>query len=146
MAQLVKVLLVEDDPDDVELTRETLKDSKVRVDMDVVNNGVEAMDYLRQNSPYEDKPRPDIIFLDLNMPRMDGREVLNKLEDDPELRMIPVIVLTTSSEEEDILQSYRDGANCYIQKPVGLSGFRKVVQTVEDFWFDVVKLPDGERS
>jgi two-component system response regulator len=133
--------MVEDDPADVRLTREALKNKIVLTTMDTVPDGVEAMAYLRKEDAYTDKPRPDLILLDLNMPRMDGREVLAELQKDPKLRKIPVIVLTTSEGEEDILAAYEMNANCYITKPVDWKQFVRVVEVIEDFWLTVVRLP-----
>lgn len=139
--QVANILLVEDDPADVELTKETLEDSKVEVSLSIVNDGVEALAFLRKQSPYEDAVTPDLILLDLNMPRKDGRETLEEIREDEKLKTIPVVILTTSSSEEDVLKSYGCGANCYITKPVGLEEFSKVVKSIEDFWFTIVKLP-----
>jgi len=139
--QPIHILMVEDDPADVRLTREALKNKKVHTTMDTVEDGLEAMAYLQKEGAYADKPRPDLILLDLNMPRMDGREVLSKLKEDPKLRRIPVIVLTTSEGEEDILSAYEMNANCYITKPVNWKQFIRVVELIEDFWLTVVKLP-----
>lgn len=141
MTKPVDVLLVEDDPGDVLLTQETLLGSKIRTNLHVVGDGVEALEFLRQEGVYEGVPRPDLILLDLNMPRKDGREVLADIKQDPDLKTIPVAVLTTSSQDEDILKSYELHANCYITKPVGLEQFSTVVQSLEDFWFAIVKLP-----
>ena len=141
MKKLVNILLVEDDPADVELTLETLKDSKLTINLGVVEDGVEALRYLRNESPFEEAVRPDLILLDLNMPRKDGRETLAEIKVSEDLCTIPVVILTTSSAEEDVLRSYGMGANCYITKPVGLEQFAKVVKSIEDFWFTVVKLP-----
>ena len=137
----VEILLVEDNPGDVDLTRETLLDSKLLNHMSVVNNGVEAMAYLRREGKYVDATRPDLILLDLNLPRKDGREVLAEIKVDERLRRIPVVVLTTSSAEKDILQTYDLHANCYITKPVDFAQFIRVVRAIEDFWLSVVKLP-----
>ena len=137
----IHILMVEDDPADVRLTREALKNKKVHTTMDTVEDGIEAMAYLRKEGIYADMRRPDLILLDLNMPRMDGREVLSELQNDPRLRHIPVIVLTTSEGEEDILSAYEMNANCYITKPVDWRQFIKVVELIEDFWLTVVKLP-----
>jgi CheY-like chemotaxis protein len=139
--QPIRILMVEDDPADVRLTREALKNKIVLTTMDTVPDGVEAMAYLRKEDAYTDKPRPDLILLDLNMPRMDGREVLAELQKDPKLRKIPVIVLTTSEGEEDILAAYEMNANCYITKPVDWKQFVRVVEVIEDFWLTVVRLP-----
>ena len=137
----IEVLLVEDDPADVELTQETLQQNKLLLNVNTVGDGVEAMMYLRGEAPYTDVPRPDVILLDLNMPRKDGREVLREIKADERLKAIPVVVLTTSQAEEDVLRSYNLGASCYVTKPVGLHEFEKVVQVLKEFWFTVVKLP-----
>jgi two-component system, chemotaxis family, response regulator Rcp1 len=139
--QPIHILMVEDDPADVRLTKEALKNKKVLTTMDTVPDGVEAMAYLRKECDYAGKPRPDMILLDLNMPRMDGREVLAELQKDPKLRRIPVVVLTTSEGEEDILSAYEMNANCYITKPVDWKQFIRVVEVIEDFWLTVVRLP-----
>jgi two-component system response regulator len=137
----VDILLVEDDPADVELTRDTLSESKILSNLHVVENGMEAMEFVQRRGRYSDSPVPDLILLDLNMPVMDGRQFLERLKEQPEFRSIPVIVLTTSSAEEDIVESYSRGANCFVTKPVGLDQFIKVVESIENFWFTVVKLP-----
>jgi len=137
----IEVLLVEDDPGDVELTQESLLDSKLKINQTVVNDGVEALDYLRKQNGYAKATRPDLILLDLNMPRKDGREVLAELKMDDNLKTIPVVVLTTSEADQDILKSYGLGCNCYVTKPVGLEQFSRVIQTIESFWFTVVRLP-----
>ena len=137
----VEILLVEDDPADVLLTQEALLGSKIRNNLHVVDDGVEALAFLRQEGTYRDVPRPDLILLDLNMPCKDGREVVADIKEDPGLKAIPVAVLTTSSQDEDILKSYELHANCYITKPVGLEQFATVVQSLDDFWFTIVKLP-----
>ncbi|MBF0339421.1 MAG: response regulator [Magnetococcales bacterium] len=141
IAKAVEILLVEDSPGDVELTREALADSKLLNRLNVVEDGEEAMAYLRQQGKYADATRPDVVLLDLNLPRKDGREVLEEIKADPELKAIPVVVLTTSQAEEDILRTYQLHANCYITKPVDLNQFFAVVKSVENFWFSVVKLP-----
>lgn len=138
--KLAEILLVEDDPEDVDLTRGTLLKWKLRNRLHVVQDGVEAMCFLRREEPYTDVPRPDLILLDLNLPRMDGREVLAAIKDDEELKTIPVVVLTSSVAEEDILQSYNLHANCYVSKPVDLQQFVTIVQSIENFWFSVVSL------
>lgn len=137
----VDVLLVEDDPGDVDLARETLEQSKILVNLHVVEDGVKALQFLRKQGAYADVPHPDLILLDLNLPRKDGREVLHDIKSDPVLKYLPVVVLTTSEAEEDILKSYGLGANCYVTKPVGLKQFEKVVRSIEHFWFSIVKLP-----
>jgi two-component system, chemotaxis family, response regulator Rcp1 len=137
----IDILLVEDNPGDVKLTIEALKEAKVLNHLHVVVDGVEAMAFLRREDRFADRPRPDIIFLDLNLPRKSGREVLAEIKSDPSLRRIPVVVLTTSQAEQDILSSYDLHANCFITKPVDLEQFFEVVRTVEGFWLSVVKLP-----
>jgi two-component system, chemotaxis family, response regulator Rcp1 len=137
----IEILLVEDNPGDVRLTVEALKEGKVRNHMSVVTDGEKAMSFLRREDGYADSPRPDLILLDLNLPRKDGREVLAEIKEDPDLRRIPVVVLTTSKAEEDIVRSYNLHANCYITKPVDLDQFISVVRSIEDFWFSVVRLP-----
>jgi chemotaxis family two-component system response regulator Rcp1 len=140
-AKPVQMLLVEDNPGDVRLTKETLKDAKLMVDLHVVGDGVEAMAFLRQEGKYTKAPRPDLVLLDLNLPKKDGREVLAEIKQDPDLRRIPVVVLTISSAEEDILKSYNLHANAYVNKPLNLEQFAKITKAIEDFWFSVVKLP-----
>ena len=137
----VDILLVEDDPADVVLTKEGLKSAKLRINLFAVSDGIEALRYLRREGPYRTEPRPDLILLDLNLPRKDGRETLRDLRADEKLRGIPVVVLTTSEAEQDILKCYDLGANCYITKPVGFEAFIKVVHALEDFWFTLVKMP-----
>ena len=138
---LVEILMVEDNPGDVRLTQEALKESKVRNKMHVVGDGVEALAFLRREGQYAYAPRPDLILLDLNLPRKNGSEVLTEIKEDPDLRRIPVVILTISQAEEDILKTYDLHANCYITKPVDLDQFLKVVKSIEDFWFSIVKLP-----
>ena len=137
----MRFLLVEDSPGDVELTRAAMAEAKVSNVMSVVRDGVEAMDFLRKEGEYADAERPDLILLDLNMPRMDGREVLKAIKGDPGLACIPVVVLTTSNAEQDVLKSYNLHANAYITKPVDFDHFIKVVQTIEEFWLVIVTLP-----
>jgi len=136
----VNVLIVEDNPGDVRLTLEALKESKIRNNVNVAYDGVEALEYLRREGKYSDAERPDLILLDLNLPRKDGREVLAEIKEDHQLRRIPVVVLTTSTAEADIFRTYDLHANCYITKPVDMDQFIHVVQTIEDFWFTIVKL------
>jgi CheY-like chemotaxis protein len=133
--------LVEDNPGDVRLTVEALKESKVRNNMSVVCDGAEAIAFLRRQGAHKKAPRPDIILLDLNLPKKDGREVLAEIKQDPDFKRIPVVILTTSKAEEDILRTYNLHANCYITKPVNLNQFMLVVKAIEDFWFMIVKLP-----
>jgi chemotaxis family two-component system response regulator Rcp1 len=137
----IEVLLVEDSPGDVRLTREALKDAKVHISLHVATDGIDAMAFLQRTGMYVSAPRPDLILLDLNLPRKDGREVLKEIKESPSLRTIPVVILTTSSSDADVLQSYHLHANCYISKPVDLDGFLKVVQSIDNFWLSVVKLP-----
>ncbi|HZR46651.1 MAG TPA: response regulator [Candidatus Manganitrophaceae bacterium] len=137
----IEILLVEDSPGDVRLTKEALKEGKVLNHLHIAGDGVEALAFLRREGSYAGVPRPDLILLDLNLPRKDGREVLETIKEDPELRRIPVVILTTSSAERDVLQSYDLHANCYVTKPVDLEQFISVVRSVEDFWLTVVKLP-----
>jgi chemotaxis family two-component system response regulator Rcp1 len=142
----IEILLVEDNAGDVRLTKEALKEGRVLNHLNAVEDGVEALAYLRKEGVYADRPRPDLILLDLNLPRKDGREVLAEIKQDPTLRRIPVVILTTSSAEEDILRSYGLYANCYITKPVGLDEFISVIKSIQDFWFTVVVLPPNEVS
>jgi chemotaxis family two-component system response regulator Rcp1 len=137
----VEILLVEDNPGDARLAREGLSECKIRNNLHVVDDGVKAMAFLRQSGEYAHVPRPDLILLDLNLPRKDGREVLREIKEDESLRLIPVVVLTTSKAEEDIVKSYSLHANCYVTKPLGLQQFLDVVKSIEDFWFTIVKLP-----
>jgi two-component system, chemotaxis family, response regulator Rcp1 len=140
----IQVLLVEDNPGDVRLTKEALKEGKLLNQLTVVGDGVEALSFLRKEGKYADALQPELILLDLNLPKKDGREVLAEIKADPNLRRIPVVVLTTSSAEEDILKIYDLHANCYITKPVDLEQFMGVVKSIEDFWVSVVKLPSYE--
>lgn len=137
----IEVLMFEDNPDDVILTQEALVETKMRVNLNVVHDGVEGLAFLRQEGKYGDAPRPDLILLDLNMPKKDGREVLAEIKADDSLKLIPVVILTTSESDEDILKAYSLHANCYITKPVDLDQFIRVVRTIEDFWITIVKLP-----
>ncbi|PXF61217.1 MAG: response regulator [Candidatus Methanogaster sp.] len=146
ICEAVEVLLVEDNPGDVRLTQEVLMDGKVRNNMHVAKDGVEAISFLQQTGEYAGAPRPDIILLDLNLPKKDGREVLADIKADPDLKKIPVVVLTTSSAEQDIFGSYDLHANCYITKPVDLDQFIRVIRSIEDFWLTIVKLPRGEED
>jgi CheY-like chemotaxis protein len=137
----VEILLVEDDPGDVLMTREAFADYKLRNKLHVVDDGAEAMAFLRQEGRYADRPRPDLVLLDLNLPRMDGREVLEAIKSDPELASIPVVVLTTSEAEDDVLRSYSLHANAYVTKPVDFERFIEVVRQIDDFFVTVVRLP-----
>ncbi|MGC8529640.1 MAG: response regulator [Leptospirillia bacterium] len=142
----VEFLLVEDNPGDVRLTKEALKDSKVRNNLNVLGDGLRALAFLRREAPYENAPRPDIILLDLNLPRMDGRELLSHIKADPKLKRIPVVVITSSEAEQDILRTYDLHVNCYVTKPVDLDQFIKVVQSIETFWLTIVQLPLPDSS
>jgi len=144
-AEPIEILLVEDSPGDVRLTREAFKDAKVHINLHVASDGTEAMAFLKREGEYANVPRPDLILLDLNLPKKDGREVLEEIKESLTLKSIPVVVLTTSASEADILRSYRLHANCYITKPVGLDGFLEVVKSIDDFWLTVVKLPSEAR-
>lgn len=141
LGKTIEILLVEDSPGDIRLTKEALKDAKILNNLNVCTDGVEAMAFLRREGQYSDSPRPDLVLLDLNMPKKDGREVLAEIKADQQLRRIPVVMLTTSTAEHDILDSYDLHANCYIAKPVDLDQFVSVVKTIEDFWLTIVNLP-----
>jgi len=137
----IEVLLVEDSPGDVRLTREAFRDAKVHINLHVATDGTKAMAFLNREGEHAKAPRPDLVLLDLNLPKKDGREVLQEIKESHTLKSIPVVILTTSSSEADILKSYRLHANCYITKPVGLEGFLTVVKSIDNFWLSVVKLP-----
>lgn len=139
------ILLVEDSPADVRLTREALAEGKVHNRLSIASDGVEALAFLRQEGQYAGSPRPDLILLDLNLPRKDGQEVLSEIKADPDLRRIPVVVLTSSRAEEDIVRTYNLHANCYITKPVDLDQFFAIIKAIDDFWLTVVKLPAEAR-
>ena len=140
----VEILLVEDNPGDYRLTKEALKEGKVYNNLYWVKDGVEAIEFLKQRGPHASAPRPDIILLDLNLPKKDGREVLSEIKGDDNLRAIPVVILTTSKAEEDVLRSYDLHANCYVTKPVDLDKFIVVVQSIDRFWLTVVTLPPAK--
>jgi len=140
-SKAIEILLIEDNAGDARLAREALRDAKVRNHLSWMPDGVEALAFLRREGRHAAAPRPDLILLDLNLPRKDGREVLSELKADPGLKRIPVVILTTSQAEEDVLRAYHLNANCYISKPVDLDQFMKVVKTIEDFWLTIVKLP-----
>lgn len=145
VGDVIDILLVEDNEGDARLAREAMRDSKIRNTLHHVIDGEEAMAFLRKEGKFTDAPRPDLILLDLNLPKKDGREVLAEIKVDETLRYIPVVVLTVSSDEEDILKSYNLHANCYVTKPLDLDRFIKVVKSIEDFWFTIVKLPTGKK-
>lgn len=140
----VNILLVEDNPGDVRLTIEALRDGKVRNNLSVVGDGVEALRFLGNEGKYASAPRPDLILLDLNLPRMDGRELLGRIKSDDRYKTIPVVILTTSKADQDILQSYALHANCYVTKPVDLDQFISVVRSIEDFWLSIVTIPGND--
>ncbi len=144
--KIVDILLVEDNPGDVRLTEEALQEGKVRINMIAVTDGVEAMDFLRKKGRYPDAFRPDLILLDLNLPKKSGFEVLDDIKVDEDLKRIPVVVLTTSQAEQDIIKSYNLHANAFISKPVGLDQFLSVVKAIEDFWIEIVRLPANGES
>lgn len=137
----VDILLIEDDPGDVELTMEGFKSAKMHINFHTVDDGAKAMKYLKKQEPYTDAVRPDLILLDLNLPKKNGMEILREMKSDGDLRSIPVVVLTTSEADEDILKCYNLGVNCYVSKPVRFEDFVNVVLKIEDFWFTVVKIP-----
>lgn len=137
----IEILLVEDNPGDARLTLEAMREAKVVNRIHVVEDGVEAMEFLRRQGRFDDAPRPALILLDLNMPRKDGREVLAEIKIDPDLKRIPVVVLTTSRDEEDVLRAYDLHANCYVTKPVDLAQFMKIISQIDEFWINVVSLP-----
>ena len=139
--KMVEILIVEDNPGDVELAREALDSNKVKNNLHVAEDGQIAMEFLKREGRFAHAPRPDLILLDLNLPRMDGREVLGEIKADPELMTIPVVILTSSSAEEDVLRSYNLHANCYITKPLDFKQFLKVVETIKEFWLGIVLLP-----
>jgi two-component system, chemotaxis family, response regulator Rcp1 len=137
----IEILLVEDNPGDVRLIQEALRDGKVWNNPHVVTDGEAALDFVYRRGQHKDAPRPDMVLLDLNLPKKDGREVLAVIKSDPELKRIPVVVLTTSKEEEDVLRAYNLAANCYVTKPVEFDQFMKVIRMIEDFWLTIVALP-----
>jgi two-component system, chemotaxis family, response regulator Rcp1 len=141
IARPVQILIVEDNPADARLVREVMRDSKILNEIHWVPDGVEAMAFLRRQGKYPQAPRPNLMFLDLNMPRKDGREVLSEVKSDPDLRRIPVVVMTSSQAEEDIARAYDQHANCYVRKPISFEQFHAVVKTLENFWFSTVELP-----
>ncbi len=140
----VEILLVEDNPGDIRLTREALREGKLHNNLHVVGDGESALSFLRQEGRYADAVRPDLVLLDLNLPRVDGREVLEVLKHDENLKSIPVVVLTTSQAEEDVLRAYRLHANCYVTKPLNIDAFATIVRAIEHFWLSIVTLPPGD--
>jgi CheY-like chemotaxis protein len=141
LPRLTEILLVEDSPADIIITREAFQEAKLLNTLHVVEDGVQALDFLRRQGAYASAPRPDLILLDLNLPRKNGREVLEEVKRDPDLMSIPVVILTTSSADDDIVNAYNLHANCYVVKPVGFENFLKAVQSIRNFWFSVVALP-----
>ena len=139
----VEFVLAEDNPGDVRLTKEALRDSKVLNNLNVVQDGVEALAFLHREGKYADAPRPDVVLLDLNLPKKDGRQVLEVIKSDPALKRIPVVIITSSEAEQDIMRTYDLHANCYVAKPVDLDQFIKVIQSIENFWLTIVKLPSN---
>ncbi len=140
----IKVLLVEDNVADAELTRESFNQSKFKIDLDIVVNGVEALDYLNQRKEFKNAPHPDMILLDLNIPLIHGQDVLRDIKKNDDLKQIPVVVFSSSETEDDIIKSYKLGASCYVTKPVDFKAFQYIVNSLENFWFTVVKLPPSE--
>jgi CheY-like chemotaxis protein len=141
MVKPIEILLVEDNPAEVRLTVEGLKEARIANNLSFVSDGQSAIDYLRQQGKYRDAVRPDLILLDLNLPGVDGREVLKFVKEDPQLKVIPVVIITSSEAETDIIKSYEAHANCFISKPIDFDGFTKVIRSIEHFWFTVVRLP-----
>lgn len=141
MQNPIEILLIEDNPGDIRLTQEAFQQARLQNTIHVVQDGVSAMAFIRQTAPFQQAPRPDLILLDLNLPKKDGREILKEIKSDPHFRTIPVVVLTTSDDETDILRSYDLHANAYLVKPIDILQFIKMIQTLEDFWLSVVKLP-----
>jgi two-component system, chemotaxis family, response regulator Rcp1 len=142
----IEILLVEDNPGDSRLAKEALKESKLKNNLYIAEDGVEAMNFLYKTGKYSKMPRPDLVILDLNLPKKDGREVLAEIKNDDNLKRIPVVILTISKAEEDILKTYNLHANCYVTKPLDLDQFMKVVRSIEDFWLTIVKLPNGKNE
>lgn len=144
--RLITILMADDDPDDRLLTKDALEESHLLNEFETVEDGEELMEYLHQRGKYADKPRPGLILLDLNMPRKDGREALREIKSDPDLRRIPVVVMTTSKAEEDILRSYDLGVNSFVVKPITFDGLVDTLQTIGKYWFEIVELPSGNNS
>lgn len=142
--RLVEILLIEDNPGDVRLTKEAFKEGKLINNLHVVEDGIEALAYLRKQGKFKNEPQPDLILLDLNLPKKDGRELLAEIKEDQHFKHIPVVILTTSRAEADIIESYESHANCYITKPVDMNQFIKIVKSIEFFWFSIVKLPPNK--
>jgi chemotaxis family two-component system response regulator Rcp1 len=145
-AKKVRILLIEDNEGDIILTLEALLEARVNNNIDVSRDGEEAMKFLNREHPYEDACTPDLILLDINLPKLDGKEVLANIKNDPKLKIIPVVMLTTSDSEKDIMESYTNHANCYITKPVGFKNFMDVVMTIKEFWISIVQLPKNDNA
>jgi CheY-like chemotaxis protein len=145
LVRSIDILLVEDNPGDARLAKEALAESKIKNNLHFVGDGEEATDFLFRRGKFEDAPRPDLILLDLNLPKKDGRELLSEIKNDSHLKRIPVVILTTSKAEEDIIKTYNLHANCYITKPLDLEQFMKVVRSIEEFWLTIVRLPSAEK-
>lgn len=142
--KMIEILLVEDNPADIRLTKEAIRESKIANNLNIVKDGVEAIDFLKNNGKYSNATRPDLILLDLNLPKINGFEVLNKIKQDRDLKRIPVVILTISDNHEDILRAYDLYANCYVNKPMDITEFYKIVKSIGNFWFSIVKLPENE--
>lgn len=140
----IEILLVDDDEGDIKLTRRALEKDKLRINIHVARDGAEAMSFLKKEGAHAASPKPDMILLDLNMPRKDGRQTLGEIKSNDDLKDIPIIILTTSASHEDVVKSYKDGCNCFVTKPVDLKQFTKIIQTLKEFWFAVVKLPQDD--
>lgn len=144
MSKLIEILIVDDSPEDIDLMREALEGTKLANNVSIVNDGVEALAFLRRQGEYKNAPVPSLVFLDLNMPKKDGREVLEEIKGDEVLKQIPIVILTTSKDEEDIAKAYKAHANCYVTKPVDIVQFSKVVSAIDNFWFAIVELPPND--
>lgn len=142
--KMIEILLVEDNPADIRLTKEAIRESKIANNLNIVKDGVEAIDFLKNNGKYSNATRPDLILLDLNLPKINGFEVLNKIKQDRDLKRIPVVILTISDNHEDLLRAYDLYANCYVNKPMDITEFYKIVKSIGNFWFSIVKLPENE--
>lgn len=142
--KMIEILLVEDNPADIRLTKEAIRESKIANNLNIVKDGVEAIDFLKNKGKYSNATRPDLILLDLNLPKINGFEVLNKIKQDRDLKRIPVVILTISDNHEDLLRAYDLYANCYVNKPMDITEFYKIVKSIGNFWFSIVKLPENE--
>ncbi len=142
--KMIEILLVEDNPADIRLTKEAIRESKIANNLNIVKDGVDAIDFLKNKGKYSNATRPDLILLDLNLPKINGFEVLNKIKQDSDLKRIPVVILTISDNHEDLLRAYDLYANCYVNKPMDITEFYKIVKSIGNFWFTIVKLPENE--